>query len=340
VKKAFVRSSLLLLLSLVVFVNASIVAMAASEKRVDLQNNRGLYLTISNVIDEKSVMLYGSMETPVFVSNGPVTVTFEGEKDWGRLYVEYSVDGKLKDGIMDGELEYMTIEGKKFIVHREEYQEFSGKKIDSAEEWVTIDSIDEDYDGSINYPAGAYATLTTPGYYLVWGSKEAVEEDTYVIQVVDKTSNDVVNPKPSVLKAIPNASDVIVNSTTTPFEAYNIKGNNYFKLRDLAAAVNGTEKNFEVTWDAENQSIMLLSEKAYTVIGGELAVSENAVSKEVVPTEASIYLDGEALQFTAYNIGGYNFFMLRDIAAALDIGVTWDEELKKIGIDTSIPYSE
>jgi hypothetical protein len=32
--------------------------------------------------------------------------------------------------------------------------------------------------------------------------------------------------------------------------------------------------------------------------------------------------------------------MLRDVAAALDIGVTWDEELKKIGIDTSIPYSE
>jgi hypothetical protein len=41
-KKSFIRSSLLFLLSLVVIVNISIVAMAASEKRVDLQNNKAL----------------------------------------------------------------------------------------------------------------------------------------------------------------------------------------------------------------------------------------------------------------------------------------------------------
>jgi hypothetical protein len=108
---------------------------------------------------------------------------------------------------MDGEFENIAIEGSEFIVYREEYQEFIGKKIDSTEDYVTVDSVDEDYEGYISYPPGGYATLTTPGYYLVWGSKEAVEEDMYVIQVIDKAPNVAVKPKPTVIKAIPNASE-------------------------------------------------------------------------------------------------------------------------------------
>jgi len=39
----------------------------------------------------------------------------------------------------------------------------------------------------------------------------------------------------------------------------------------LAQAVNNTEKNFEVTWDAANNAINLISNKPYTPSGGELA---------------------------------------------------------------------
>jgi len=46
----------------------------------------------------------------------------------------------------------------------------------------------------------------------------------------------------------PTTSKVLVNGKIVEFEAYNINGYNYFKLRDLAQAVNNTEKNFEVTW--------------------------------------------------------------------------------------------
>jgi len=41
--------------------------------------------------------------------------------------------------------------------------------------------------------------------------------------------------------AKPTASTVYLNSEETAFEAYNINGNNFFKLRDLAYALNGTE---------------------------------------------------------------------------------------------------
>ena len=39
------------------------------------------------------------------------------------------------------------------------------------------------------------------------------------------------------------------------FDAYNIEGSNYFKLRDLAYVLNGTDKQFEVGWDAAANAI-------------------------------------------------------------------------------------
>ena len=61
--------------------------------------------------------------------------------------------------------------------------------------------------------------------------------------------------QPTTEKAVATTSTVLVNGRSTAFEAYNIKGNNYFKLRDLAQAVNNTEKNFEVTWDGATNTV-------------------------------------------------------------------------------------
>jgi hypothetical protein len=45
------------------------------------------------------------------------------------------------------------------------------------------------------------------------------------------------------------------------------------------------------------------------------------------------------LDLTAYTIGGNNFFKLRDVMSALDVGVTWDNATSTIGIDSSIGYA-
>lgn len=39
-------------------------------------------------------------------------------------------------------------------------------------------------------------------------------------------------------------------------------------------------------------------------------------------------------------IGGNNFFKLRDLCKAFNIGVTWDGATKTLGIDTALPYTE
>ncbi len=349
-RRKFARLSVLLTLATVLVFGAAMTALAANEQRYDLKSSDGLYITITNVADEKTVDLYGHTPAPVFVANGSATVKFEGEL-WGRQYIEYSVDGSLSEGSMDGEFTYITLEDQKYQVHRGDYEEFTGEQIDSADDWVVLDAVDDEYWGEVSYPAGAYATLSEPGYYLVWGSAPVVEGDSIVIQIVAEGEAAApaapatptpapVELAPATVTAKPTASDVVVDGTSIAFEAYNINDNNFFKLRDLAAAVNGTSKNFEVTWDPEKNAINLLSERAYTVAGGELEVSDNVAAVAVKPTAAKLYLDGELLELVAYNINGNNYFKLRDLAQALDIGVTWDADAKKVGIDTSISYTE
>lgn len=145
-------------------------------------------------------------------------------------------------------------------------------------------------------------------------------------------------PAPAPAKATPTASTVLVNNLPTEFEAYTIGGNNYFKLRDLAQVVNNTEKNFEVEWDGAKNAINLISNTAYTPAGGELAKGDNT-DKQATLSTSTIYKDGVEVTLTAYTIGGNNFFKLRDIAEAFDIGVTWDGSTSTVGIDTSIGYT-
>jgi len=138
--------------------------------------------------------------------------------------------------------------------------------------------------------------------------------------------------------ATPTASTVLVDGEEIAFDAYNINGNNYFKLRDIAFVLNGTDKQFAVGWDGTTSSISLTSSEPYEVIGGEME-GKGEGSKAATQTRARIYLDDVNALLTAYHIEGNNYFMLRDIGAALDFAVTWDGASNTITIDTSKGYS-
>ncbi|MDR1573145.1 MAG: leucine-rich repeat domain-containing protein [Clostridiales Family XIII bacterium] len=141
-----------------------------------------------------------------------------------------------------------------------------------------------------------------------------------------------------VAAATPTVSTVLVNGRPVAFDAYNISDNNYFKLRDLASVLSGTEKQFEVGWDGAANAIALTSGAAYTPVGGEMA-GKGAGDKTPVPTTSRITLDGKDISFTAYNIDGNNYFKLRDIGAAFDFGVDWDGARNTIAIDTGKGYA-
>jgi ABC-type sugar transport system substrate-binding protein len=138
--------------------------------------------------------------------------------------------------------------------------------------------------------------------------------------------------------ALATQSSVTVNGGLVAFQAYNINGANYFKLRDIAQALSGTVKQFEVGYDAANNAVTLTTGKPYTPVGGELVVSSDTAAKAAALSEAKVTLNGSLIKMDAYLISGYNYFKLRDIGQVMDFGVTWNAEANRIDINTSIPY--
>jgi|GEM_PF-5187870 len=137
----------------------------------------------------------------------------------------------------------------------------------------------------------------------------------------------------SEISAQATMSKVSINDMSVEFEAYNIEGSNYFKLRDLAFALGGTDKGFEVLWDDAKNSISLVPETAYTPVGGELAGRETD-KISITKTASAIYCGDQKLDLSAYNINGNNYFKLRDVLAVFDISVSWDGRANTIYIDS------
>lgn len=143
---------------------------------------------------------------------------------------------------------------------------------------------------------------------------------------------------PEKTTAEPSSAGLMVNGKSVAVNAYTIGGNNYIKLRDLAAMVNNTSKNFEVTWDGSKNAINLVSNKAYTSVGGEMAMGDGA-AKTAIRTDSKIFVDGGEVSMTVYTIDGSNYFKLRDVMQIFDIGVGWDSATSTATINTNEGYA-
>ncbi len=71
--------------------------------------------------------------------------------------------------------------------------------------------------------------------------------------------------------------------------------------------------------------------------GGTVLASSGVMA---TPSPQTIYVDGQRVNMTAYNIGGSNYVKLRDVGKAVDFAVTYDAATKSVQIDSSAPYVE
>lgn len=136
------------------------------------------------------------------------------------------------------------------------------------------------------------------------------------------------------IKVKPSDVKVLIGCDMPKMQAFNIDGYNYFKLRDIAQAITGSAKQFDVTWNADKGRIDLIPQKAYVSVGGELSSTEVDHTK-CKPSDASLYVNGYKVIVSAYNIDGNNYYKLRDIAGFFNIKLNWNAEYKTILIDPS-----
>ena len=137
--------------------------------------------------------------------------------------------------------------------------------------------------------------------------------------------------KPEVMRT---AQRLTVNGEEKTAEIYNIDGANYFKLRDMAALLNGTGSTFSVTYDSGSKTVVIKTGEAYELQKGDLELGEDKSDTAKISTQ-SIQINGETVKdLTVYNIGGANFFMLRELGEKLGFVVDYDSATKTMVVTT------
>lgn len=122
-------------------------------------------------------------------------------------------------------------------------------------------------------------------------------------------------------------------------DAYNINGSNYIKLRDLAVLLNATDAQFAVRYNEKSNSISLTTGKAYAPVGGELAVGAD-MSASCARSSQSVTLNGGTVKPKAYNLGGSNYFRLRDLAGLIGFTVDYQAETGTVAITSPLTPEE
>lgn len=137
--------------------------------------------------------------------------------------------------------------------------------------------------------------------------------------------------------AVLSSQKLSVNGTDwSEVEKYNIDGKNYFKLRDIAALLDYTEAKFAVGYDSASNTVSITRGGEYEYVGTEL-VFEKDNSKTAVVSAQTITVDGKQVTgLTAYNIGGSNFFQLRELGDLLGFEVGYDDATRTVLV--SSPY--
>ena len=138
-----------------------------------------------------------------------------------------------------------------------------------------------------------------------------------------------------------SAQNLSVNGKTVDCEKYNIDGSNYFKLRDLAYLLNGTDGQFDIGWDGEKGVGSITTNHAYTAPSGtELMVGVDQ-SASAVQSAQTIMIDGVVrTDLTVFNIGGSNFFKLREMGDALGFSVGYDADTNTATVTAAVTTVE
>ena len=121
--------------------------------------------------------------------------------------------------------------------------------------------------------------------------------------------------------------------------AFAVEGDYYFNIRDVAMVLRGTPKSFTVFWDANQNAIILTSEKQ----SGNTEAISNSLGKDISsakPSSVKLLLNGRQIAVKGMEINGSNFYDLEGLANALGIKYEFEASSKTFYLNTSVSTAE
>lgn len=131
--------------------------------------------------------------------------------------------------------------------------------------------------------------------------------------------------------AKPAVTKISVNGNECSVFCYNIKGNNYLKIRDIALLLENTKSEFSVSWDDDKKMISLKKNEKYKSVGSENQALKD-YDRAVNQKNEKLLKDGKEISLKAYMIDGSNYFVLRDVAEILEFEISWNEKDRRVEI--------
>ena len=133
--------------------------------------------------------------------------------------------------------------------------------------------------------------------------------------------------------AHPATMTVLLDGTQVKPVGYNINGNNYYKLRDIAQVLTNSTAQFSVAWDKSTRTMNLTPGFSYEPVGGELGEIPTK-KKTAKPSTENITINGSPATLTAYNVDDYNYFKLIDLGNALNFSVSYEAATRTVLMNT------
>lgn len=113
-----------------------------------------------------------------------------------------------------------------------------------------------------------------------------------------------------------------LNGEKVEIGGYLINGNNYYKLRDVAALLNSTTGKFDVKY--ENKKISLKTGEAYEKLETDLQPMKHDKTKAKMVTN-KIMVDGKDVELNAAFIDNNNYVKLRDLGTVVGLEVDFKD---------------
>ena len=225
-----------------------------------------------------------------------------------------------------------------------------------ADDWYYENGVNALYEFRtvIYYPQYDYSYWRTYHYFQVdeaaYNAAEAKGPSVPTEPPKGPTESELAPPPieiPTSGMAKASTQTVTVDGKAVEFQMYalvdaNGNGTNYIKLRDMAQVLNGTKAQFSVGYDNASKSISVTTGQAYTSTGAEMTTPFSG-DRAYTGGLQSIQLNGRGVGMIAITLvddagGGYNYFKLRDLGAALGFNVGYSQE-QGVFIESDKPYA-
>ncbi|MEO4054453.1 hypothetical protein [Solibacillus sp. CAU 1738] len=135
------------------------------------------------------------------------------------------------------------------------------------------------------------------------------------------------------IDAKPQMVDILLNDEPDRASVYNINGDNYLQLSDLAQLLVNESSKFNFNLDKKSKVIEIIPKQKY-VFGYYTYRDKKNTPKKISNNSTKLLINGKTHNLKTYLIDGNTYFKLNDLASLLGFEVGYDQKAKKVNITT------